>query len=204
MFLKKLLLLSIFTLSSLYAQSSALEAYKKGNYKYAFELYTKDANSGNTTAQNSLSYLYFNGVGTKKDLKKGLFWLKKSAHGMNAQAQYDLGMMYLSGHNVIQNPKLAFTWFDSASDLGSVQAKYNEALMYYEGSVVDRNATKSLELLEDAAQAGHKKSIENIGRIYMQELKFKQARKWLKINVENGDTQAQYLLDAISKEKIGN
>jgi len=202
MFLKKLLLLTIFTLSSLYAQSSALEAYKKGNYKYAFELYTKDANSGNSTAQNALSYLYFNGVGTKKDVTKGLLWIKKSAHNMNAQAQYDLAMMYLSGHNVEKNEKLAFTWFDSASDLGNVKAKYNEALMYYEGTVVERNATKSLELLEAAAKAGHEKSIENIGRIYLQELKFEEARKWLKINVENGDTQAQYLLDTISKEEI--
>jgi len=203
MLLKKLLFITIVTLSSLCAQSSALKAYEKGNYKYAFELYTKDANSGNSTAQNALSYLYFNGVGTKKDVIKGLFWLKKSAHNMNTQAQYDLGMMYLSGHNVEKNVKLAFIWFDSASDLGNVQAKYNEALMYYEGRVVERNATKSLELLEDAAKAGHEKSIENIGRIYLQELKFKEARKWLKINVENGDTQAQYLLETISKEEIG-
>ena len=118
---------------------------------------------------------------------------------MNAQAQYDLGMMYLGGHNVKQDSKLAFTWLDSSSNLGHLDANYNEALMYYEGDIIDRNVTKSLQLLEMAASGGHKKSIANIGRIYMQELKFDKAKKWLKVNAQDGDTEAQNLLNTISQ-----
>ena len=199
--IKKLIITFILSVSALYASNSALSAYKNNDFKSAFKLYMKDAKAGNTTAQNALSYLYLNGIGTQKNLKEGIFWLEKSAHSMNAQAQYDLAMMYLSGHNVKQDSKLAFTWLDSASDLGHLDSKYNEALMYYEGDIIDRNITKSLQLLESAAEGGHKKSIANIGRIYMQELQFTKAKKWLEINVENGDTEAQNLLDTISQHE---
>jgi len=197
--IKKIIFPFLLFVSTLYASNAALSAYKNNDFTAAFKLYKKDANAGDTTAQNALSYLYFNGIGTQKNTKEGLFWLQKSAHGMNARAQYDLAMMYLSGENVKQDSSLALTWLDSASDLGHLDAKYNEALMYYEGDVVDRNITKSLQLLETAASNGHKKSIANIGRIYMQELKFNEAKKWLKINLKDGDTQAQYLLNTISQ-----
>ena len=201
MMIKKLIFTFIVSVSTLYASNTALSAYKNQDFKTAFTLYMQDAKAGDTTAQNALSYLYFNGIGTPKNTKEGIFWLEKSAHSMNAQAQYDLAMMYLSGHNVKQDSKLAFTWLDSASDLGHLDAKYNEALMYYEGDIVDRNVTKSLQLLESAAEGGHQKSIANIGRIYMQELKFSQAKKWLEMNVKNGDSEAQYLLDTVSQHE---
>ena len=197
--IKKITFTFILFISSLYASSAALSAYKNSDFKAAFKLYMKDANSGDTTAQNALSYLFFNGIGTQKDINEGFYWLEKSAHGMNAGAQYDLGMMYLSGHNIKQDSSLALSWLDSASDLGHLDAKYNEAIIYYEGNIVDRNITKSLQLLESAASHGHTKSIANIGRIYMKELKFNEAKKWLKINVKNGDTEAQYLLNTISQ-----
>ena len=181
-------------ISSLSASETGLEAFKNQQYKKAYQLYDKEAQKGNSISQNALSYLYFNGIGTTKDIKKGVFWLKKSAHNMDAVAQYDLAMMYLSGHNIKQDKELAYTWLDSAADLGNANAQYNLALMYYNGDNVDINVTKSAMLLEKSALGGSKAALNNLGVIYMQLLKFEKATQWLKVNAHSGDTNAYYLL----------
>ena len=194
--MNKYFLLLILTIT-LYAQGSAVEAFKNKNYEKAFKIYMADANSGDTKAQNALSYLYFNGLGVSKDLKKGLSWLEKAALSNDAVAQYDLGMMYLSGYNVEKNSIAAFNWLRSASELDHADAEYNLALMYYNGDGVDLNVTASVELLEKAAKQGHIGATQNIGRIYMQLLKFDNALYWLEINAQAGDKEAYYLLAEI-------
>ena len=181
----------------LYADENALHAFKNKEYKKAFTLYMIDAKNGDSTAQNALSYLYFNGYGIQKNTDKGMVWLKKSAHNMNKRAQYDLAMMYLLGHNTNVNQSLAFSWMQSASDLGNVEALYNLALMYYQGNGTKQDVKKSAEILESAAIKGHKGAVKNIGIIYMQLLKFDKAEKWLKINANNGDINAYYLLTEV-------
>jgi len=66
--------------------------------------------------------------------------------------------------------------------------------MHYNGDATDINATKTAELLESAAIQGHKGEKENIGRRYMQLIKFDEASKWLEKNAANGDESAYYLL----------
>lgn len=55
------------------------------NKKRRFYWYVKAANAGHPEACNNLANLYENGNGTKKDLKKALFFYKKS---------YELGCSY--------------------------------------------------------------------------------------------------------------
>jgi TPR repeat protein len=69
------------------------------------------------------------------------------------------------------------------------------------GDGIDQNISMSAKLLDSSATAGYEKSIANVGRIYMQLLKFDKAIKWLKVNAKNGDIQANYLLAEIYVEK---
>ena len=85
--MNKYILLALIAFSSLYAEQTGLEAFKDKNYDKAFKLYKEEAVKGDSVSQNALSYLYLNGIGTSKDLKEGLVWLKKSAHNMDAVAQ---------------------------------------------------------------------------------------------------------------------
>ena len=98
----------------------------------------------------------------------------------------------------------AFKLLKKASDKGDINAKYNLALMYYRGDGTKQDIKKSLELLEVAAKNGHKQALQNIGRVYMQIIKFDKASYWLKKNAENGDKNAYYLLAQIycSQEKF--
>jgi len=181
-------------LVSLYA-NEALEAFKNKDYDKAFKLYKIKAKEGDNKAQGALSYLYSNGLGTLKDSTLSLFWLQKAANGSNANAQYDLGMKYLSGYGVNKDAKKAFDLLTKSSNLSNINAQYNLALMYYNGDTVDQNVTKTAELLDKAAVQGHKGAIQNIGRIYMQLLKFDKASKWLEINAQEGDDSSYFLAE---------
>jgi len=98
----------------------------------------------------------------------------------------------------------AFKLLQKASDKGDINAKYNLALMYYRGDGTKQDIKKSLGLLEVAASHGNKKALQNIGRIYMQAIKFDKAAYWLEKNAAHGDENAYYLLAQIycSQEKF--
>lgn len=194
----RILLLSIITTVSLLASSEeALSAYKNHEYKKAFTLYEQAAKSGDITAQNALSYLYFNGVGTQKDKQEGLKWLQSAAKSGDERACFDLGMMYISGENITKDFKKAAKWLQIAADKGNSEAQFNLALMYYNGDGVKQDAKKAASLLEKAAKQGHKGAKHNVGRIYMQALDFKKAKYWLNENLKDGDKEAALLLKEI-------
>jgi len=109
------------------------------------------------------------------------------------EKEYDLAMQYLSE----QNYKAALKPLQTAADYNISNAQYNLALMYYQGDGVKQDIKKSAQWLEKAAKNGHKRAIENIGRIYMQLLDFKKARYWLQLNAKNGDKEAELLLKEI-------
>jgi len=175
----------------------ALNAFKAKEYKKAMKLYAQEAEQNNSKAQNALSYLYFNGLGTQKDVEKGRYWLTQAALQADSVAQYDMAMMYLGGYNFDQDYKQALFWLERSSDLGNRDAQYNLALMYYQGDGVDINVTKTALYLEQSAKQGHQKAKQLVGRIYMQILDFDKAIEWLNINADEGDAEAIYLLSEI-------
>jgi TPR repeat protein len=177
--------------------NGALNAYKQHHYKKAFTLYKEAADKGDTTAQNALSYLYFNGVGVAKNPKEGLYWLQKAADKGDKRACFDLGMIYLMGENVTKDLTKAVHYLEIASKKGDSEATYNLALMYYNGDGVKQDIKKAASLLEVAAKSGHLKAKNNVGRVYMQLLDFKKAKYWLEENVKDGDKSAAALLKEI-------
>ena len=91
--------LLLLCISSLYACSSnperetgsATDSHEQAIYMQAKKLYDKQeyiaaaallkpiAENGNADAQYSLGYLYYNGLGTKRDLNSAYSWIKKAA-----------------------------------------------------------------------------------------------------------------------------
>ena len=67
------------------------EKFKEGDYKSAFEYWTKAASMGGVKAHYQLSCLYQNGRGVEKDEKKELHHLEEAAIGGHHLARYNLG-----------------------------------------------------------------------------------------------------------------
>jgi len=69
----------------------AIERYKEGDYKSAFEYYTKAAELGDANAHYNLSVMYRLGQGVEKDEKKKVYHLEVAAIGGNVSARHNLG-----------------------------------------------------------------------------------------------------------------
>ena len=68
-----------------------VEQYYKGDYRSAFDYYTKAAELGDAQAHYLLSILY-EGQGVKKDRGKQIHHLEEAAIGGHPQARYELGV----------------------------------------------------------------------------------------------------------------
>ena len=64
---------------------------KKGDYKRAFEYYTKAVGFGDIDAHMALSFLYEKELGVEKDEKKRIYHLEEAAIGGHADARFNLG-----------------------------------------------------------------------------------------------------------------
>ena len=113
------LLLTICCIGSSLAESNdAWDAYKKGNYKAAFNEWLPLAEKGSAEAQFNLAGMYAKGYGVVMDEKKSFDWYKKSAEQGYAKAQYNLGVMYLIGNGVNKSLSDAKHWLSLAYDNG--------------------------------------------------------------------------------------
>ncbi len=65
--------------------------YDVGNFKAAFEYYSKAAGLGDISAHHKLSNLYWDGKGVEKDEKRSLYHTKLAAIGGHHIARYNLG-----------------------------------------------------------------------------------------------------------------
>ena len=65
--------------------------YEKGDYKSAFEYYTKAAELGDSWAHYRLSDMYYHGRGAEKDEGKEILHLEEAAIGGHPDARYNLG-----------------------------------------------------------------------------------------------------------------
>lgn len=86
---------------------------------------------------------YYWGVGTRKDYKKALMYLKLSAQKKNVDAYNTIAGMYYFGNGVEKDATEAYQWYIRAAKLGSANAMDNLGWMYEHGNGVEYNHEKS-------------------------------------------------------------
>ncbi len=81
----------------------------------------KNAEQGNSEAQNKIGIMYYTGTGVTKDFGRAAYWFERAAEQGHANAQYNLGVMYDKGQGVAQNKKKAGYWYKKAAEKGCVE-----------------------------------------------------------------------------------
>jgi len=111
------------------------------DYNKAFELFSKAAKQGNSTAMYHLGVMYYNGTGVEKDAVKAADYFRQN----------------------IDAPDYGFSF---TSIIGYTEALANLGLMYYDGIGVDVDLQKARELLEKAEKRGDGKAMYALGIMY--------------------------------------
>lgn len=73
-----------------------MAAYQMQNYHEAFELLLASAKYDNITAQYAVGYMYYYGIGTKRNLFESVRWFQKAARYRDPQA---IKALYLINHS---------------------------------------------------------------------------------------------------------
>ena len=100
-----------------------------GDYKGAFEYWTKAAELGNVSAHYDLAVMYQLGAGVEKDEKKMLYFLEKAAIAGHPEARCNLGCHELSAGDYGR----AVKHFIIAATLGDDAALANLKTCYQKG-----------------------------------------------------------------------
>jgi TPR repeat protein len=145
--------------------SAGVEAFDRGEYEKAREIWLTHAHRGDPAAQRNLAHIYRMGLGVPQDFVQAAAWYRLAADSGLARAQANLASMYLRGQGLEEDPRQAAYWFTAAATNGHVLAQYNLALLYLRGEGVERNEAKAAGWLYRAAKAGHKPAIHALGNL---------------------------------------
>ena len=106
----------------------ACQCWEAGDLRKAFHLFLKVAKCGDVSSQLNLAHFYYEGLGVKRNRKRGLYWLRKAAMAGYAPAATNIGAIYRSKKQYFK----AIKWLQIAGDLGDGGAYYKLAVIYNE------------------------------------------------------------------------
>ncbi len=96
---------------------TAFAAYEAGEYRTAYRGFKRMAHDHHVQAQYLLGLLYFNGQGVRKDVQRGVEWLKEAAGNGSYRAAAELGHIYATGNGVRMDADEASRWIDLSVEL---------------------------------------------------------------------------------------
>lgn len=119
-------------------------------YKYLLIAHEK----GNFKATYALASWFLHGKYLKKNLKKGVSFLKISTQGNVPEAFYDLAVCYEKGKGIKSNKDEAFHCYLKAALLGDKQSLYEVGRCYFYGIGVRKDKQMASNWLDIAKHFG--------------------------------------------------
>ncbi len=127
----------------------AWDAYDRGDYSSAYELFLPEAQAGDADAQYGMGLLLSDGLGVKQDRAAAVEWLEQSALLGNDQAMVNLGFHIDLGLGHPRDPDLAEYWYEQAAELGNLMALNNLAYLW---ALQNRNLDQALASMQDLVE----------------------------------------------------
>ncbi len=164
-------------------------AFKAGNYKEAFRLWSAGARQGDPEAAYNLGLLYLNGQGVKQDDAAAAGQFMIGAIVDKADSQCNLGLLYLTGRGVRQDDVTAFNWISRAAEKGNAACQFSLGLMYDLGKAVATDKAKAIEWYRKSAENGYGAAQYNLGVQYANgddvALDYVAGYKWISLAAAN-------------------
>jgi TPR repeat protein len=99
----------------------------------------KAAESGNLKANGAIGLMYLSGVGTDKDIEKGLHYIELSAIQGDVHSQYNLAMLFKGQMEIDLQEQRSTYWLKEAAARGFGPAQIDLAISYLQGIGVEKD-----------------------------------------------------------------
>ena len=155
--------LTLFLCSGVRAEglAEADEAFDRGEFVTALELYEALANQQEPAATYRLGLMYEQGLGTDPDPMVAASWYQKAQALESPEAIGALADLHLKGVGVIQDFKEALRLNISAAEAGYAPAQYNLAVAYANGVGTFRDPVRAHMWFNIASANGYPNAIES-------------------------------------------
>jgi TPR repeat protein len=189
-----------------YSQMFLGNSYRNGDYqkdmKKSYYWYSRAADLGNDKATYYVGNMSIKGIGTIKNVPKGLRTLEKLAEQGHFPSIYNIGKTYKTGYKIAKNHEVAVRWFAMAAKEGHINSIYELADSYDRGFGVKRDSEEAYKWFESAALQGHLESTYRAGliRLFGDNSDIDQSLEWLNIASVEGSEKAQSRLGDIFYE----
>ena len=173
---------------------AAKEAYDRGDFTRARDLFQAEADKGDPEAKHYMASLYHRGHGVEKDIAKALALLEEAGSRDYVLSLATLGGMYLSGDVVNQDYQKAFDYFLRAAELGHLESIYKVSQFYLNGAGAEQSNDNAAYWFKEAAIQGHLQAQHAYALLLAQgkgvPLDYVQAYAWINMPAEAGDDEA--------------
>jgi TPR repeat protein len=131
----------------------------------AVKYFTKGCDKHDAYSCTNLGYMYWRGLGVKKDLPKMVTLYTEGCSGGDPSGCHNLGVQYEKGEGVIQSYSLAATYYDRACNKNKPAACYNLARLYEVGSGVALDSIRAKSLYKQGCDLGDKDSCQGYAKL---------------------------------------
>lgn len=145
--------------------AAADEAFDRGEYATALELYQELADLQEPAATYRLGLMYEQGLGTDPNPVAAASWYQKARALESPEAIAALAELHRKGTGVLQNFKEALRLNLSAAESGHAPAQFNLALAYANGVGTFRDPVKAHMWFNIAAANGYPNAAESRDRL---------------------------------------
>ena len=146
--------------------TEAVNAYRRGEFAKARNIWEKLAAQGDAQAMNNLGVLYDLGQGVEPDLGRALNYFAQSAKAGHASGMSNYARMLEQGRGIAANPEEAARWFDQAARKGQAEAQYNLGMMYEQGRGVKQDVKAAAAWYSRAAAQQQGNALARLGHLY--------------------------------------
>ena len=171
-----------------------MSALKKGSKTIIPQHETIVKNTGSLFSSLLLKECYKDGIGTKKDIQKYVYYMEQAANKQDVTSQYELALYYLNN----QQADKAVTWFKKAAKQGEVGATYYYGYLMFNGQGMVQDKRGGIKLLQSAADKDFTMAYYQLGRIYYEgdgtDQDYKKAADYLRKAAERNNYNAKWLL----------
>ena len=139
------------------------DAYGRGDYATALEVYRSLAEQGNANAEYYLGVMSEFGHGVEKDSAATVTWYRKAAEGGSVLAQLKLGLIHDEGLGGVPQDRIeAIRWYRMAAEQGLIaEAMRKIGWIYHRGNGVPQDHTQAFFWFSLAAREEQRASSEN-------------------------------------------
>lgn len=213
-YLLKLLALTVFVSAPF--TSSAQQTLEEATD--SIKAILSSAKEGNAVAQNEVGGWYYRGRHVTQDYNKAAQWWAKAAKQGNAQAIGNLGLCYQTGHGTAVDSLKAIQLYQKSIKVGNKSlfeqhiefAKKGNlfsnmliASCYQNGIGVAQNPTEAIPFLKVAANKHSVVAQRDLGLIFLNSKKNKEAVNWFRLGAENGDLTCTFYYGKMLVEGLG-